>query len=256
MYRFVVALLQPYPLLLLGMVMGLVLLWRKCAQARGRLSLLTAACAGWALCSTPMVGKYLVRTLEPPRNQPRNAQAAGAGAIVVLSAGVIYPNPATGEVEVDEDTRLRCRHAARLYQQGRPCPVLVSGGKDDPDSPDPSHASLMRDFLLREGVPASDLVVEDRSRTTYENAGECRRLLEHLGVDKVLLVVDAVDMPRARLCFEKQGITCVPAPCHYRMTRVELSVEGLLPSPEAARVTTRVWHEWLGLAWYWLRGRI
>src|SRR5207302_1379541 len=84
----------------------------------------------------------------------------------------------------------RRRRAAEMYRQGPPCPVLVSGGKVDPDSPEPPCARVMREFLLHQGVAASDLIEEDASRSTYENAVESARLLGARGLRKVLLVTD------------------------------------------------------------------
>ena len=115
---------------------------------------------------------------------------------------------------------------------------------------------LMRDFLIKLGVDPSDLRVEANSRTTYENAVECRKLLERQGVRKILLVTEAWHMRRALLCFRKQGIEVVPAACHHFATDFDPSALNFLPSPGAADVFRDVWHEWLGLAWYRLFGRI
>jgi uncharacterized SAM-binding protein YcdF (DUF218 family) len=157
---------------------------------------------------------------------------------------------------MDEDTLHRCLHAARLYREGPACPILVSGGKVDPESEGPACARVMASFLRRLGVRRRDLVLEDRSRNTYENARESARLLEERGLRKVVLVTDAVDMYRAERCFRKQGVEVVPAPCHYRATRFRLDLFTFLPSPGAARGFQRAWHEWLGTAWYRLHGRI
>jgi uncharacterized SAM-binding protein YcdF (DUF218 family) len=134
--------------------------------------------------------------------------------------------------------------------------VLVSGGKNDPDSSDAACAVLMHDFLVERGVSAADLIVETESRTTYENAVESARLLELHGIHKIVLVADAVDMFRAQRCFQKQGVEAIPAPCHYRADHLECSCFDFLPNPNTAANGRRVWHEWLGTAWYWLRGRI
>src|SRR5262249_14280878 len=137
-----------------------------------------------------------------------------------------------------------------------PCPVLVSGGKVDAEEPGPPCAHLMRDFLIQQGVRKADLIVEDTSRTTFENAVACRHLLEARGLKKVLLVTDALHMPRAAACFRKQGVDLVPGACRYLTANPEFSVFGFLPSPGAARNCQQAMHEWLGAAWYRLRGRL
>jgi hypothetical protein len=63
-------------------------------------------------------------------------------------------------------------------------------------------------------------------------------------------------MRRAAACFEKQGIKVVASSCRYRATRLRWTLETFLPDPSAARGVREAWHEWLGIAWYWLSGRI
>jgi hypothetical protein len=88
---------------------------------------------------------------------------ADARAIVVLGAGVVPPDGPRDRAELDHDSTLRCQHAARLYHQGRPCKVVVSGGKVDPDEPGPPVARVMADFLIQLGVRERDRVNADIS---------------------------------------------------------------------------------------------
>lgn len=112
----------------------------------------------------------------------------------------------------------------------------------------------MRDFLGDRGIDEADLIVEDRSRTTHENAVECRRILESRRIRKVVLVTDATHMLRALGCFRKQGIEAVPSACAHRATQFPWGLSDFLPSVNAVPNHELVLHEWLGLAWYWLRG--
>jgi uncharacterized SAM-binding protein YcdF (DUF218 family) len=161
-----------------------------------------------------------------------------------------------GRAELADDTRLRCLYAAELYRQGPACPILVSGGKVDREAPGPAHARVMAEFLQTQGVPAADLIIEDTSRTTYENAVESGRELKRRRLDKIILVVDAVDMCRAARCFTRQEIEVTAAACHYRARPFEFSALTLVPNVGAVRNCERVGHEWVGVVWYWCRGRI
>jgi len=255
MYRLLVNLLDPFLLLYLVTALALVNLWRNRAETRGRLLLLSVPFVGLTVVCTPAVSHLAIGTLEwwyPPHDvRPREVEA-----IVVLSSDVRPPNEMRPQAELGEESLYRCLHAARLYHRGEPCPVLVSGGKVDPDRPGPTLADLMRDFLLRLGVAEEDLIVEGRSRTTYENAVESAALLREHGIEKIQLVADAVDLLRAALCFRKQGLDVLASGCNYRATGWRWRLFGFLPSPGAAKAVERVTHEWLGVAWYWLRGRI
>jgi uncharacterized SAM-binding protein YcdF (DUF218 family) len=142
-----------------------------------------------------------------------------------------------------------------MYHQGPHCPVLVSGGRIDPDTPE-SCARVMRDFLLRQGVAAADVIEEDASGSTYENAVECARILRERGLTRVLLVTEASHLERAMRCFRKQGVDPTPCGCHYVTLHFEWTATDFLPNPSLTRPTQAALHEWLGLAWYALHGRI
>jgi uncharacterized SAM-binding protein YcdF (DUF218 family) len=98
--------------------------------------------------------------------------------------------------------------------------------------------------------------MEDRSRTTYENAVETAKHLRERKVQRIVLVTEAVHLLRAKLCFEKLGLHVTPAGCNYQATTFDWSPINFLPSPEAAVHVDRVAHEWLGLIWYRFHGRI
>jgi uncharacterized SAM-binding protein YcdF (DUF218 family) len=255
MYRFAVNLLQPYLLLYLLTGLAIANLWRKRRETRGRLLCVTVLFGTLTLLSIPAVSYLALGTLEwqyPPVDQ----RPAHVDAIVVLAGGIRPPDAIRSQSEMDQNTLYRCLHGAELYHQGPACPVLVSGGKVDPAMPGPPEADVMRDFLLKLGVNAADVIVENTSRTTYENAVECRKLLEQHRLHKIMLVTNAVDLFRAVRCFRKQGIEAIPSGCNYRATQFEYSLFEFLPSPGAAQGCRRVFHEWAGAVWYWWHGRI
>ncbi len=247
--------LQPLSLLLLLVGAAVVNLWRKRRESRGRLLLLTIPFGVLVLTTLPAVIYPLLGTLEwrfPPLvNRPGDAEA-----IVVLAGGIKEPDKIRRQPELTEDTFYRCLHAAELYHQGKPCPVIVTGGVLDPKSTIPPVAPSMRDLLIRLGVAPSDLLVEARARTTYENAVETRKILETQGLRKVVLVTEAVHMFRSLRCFRKQGIETVPAACLHRATEFKVKLDSFVPSPWAIENLMAVLHEWLGVAWYWAGAKI
>jgi uncharacterized SAM-binding protein YcdF (DUF218 family) len=251
----ITSLLHPYTILSLLTALAIANLWRKRRETRRRLVLVTALFAALIILSTPAVGHLALRTLEG-QFPPLSRRPPGVGAIVVLAGGVDLPDETGGPAELESDTIQRCLHAVQLYRQGTPCPVLVSGGKVDPDAPGPAFAEVMRDFLLQHDVRASDLLVEKTSRDTYENAVESHKLLEQHNVGKIVLVTDAMHMNRALGCFRKQGLEVVPAPCHFQAGHLEGSLRDYLPDPDAVAACQEALHEWLGTGWYWLWGRM
>jgi uncharacterized SAM-binding protein YcdF (DUF218 family) len=254
MYFALAYLLQPYVLVLILQGLALANLWRKRRETHARLLGLTVAYAVLIVLSLPAVSYLAFGSLEW-QCPPLDRRPGDAAAIVVLGGGVLTPDAEPSEADLDSSSMYRCLQAARLYHQGQPCPVLVSGGKY-PDSPGPPCADVMYVFLLRQGVKATDLIVENTSRTTHENAVESCKLLQQRHIRNIVLVTEATHLPRAIRCFRKQGVEVVASGCHYRAQGFEASVQAFLPGVEALGGCGNVTHEWLGLAWYWLRGRI
>ncbi len=209
----------------------------------------------FSLCCVPAMGYLGLGSLEwpypPLEHRPDDTQA------IVVLAGYIRPiAPGQSRPEMGEDTLCRCMRGVEVYRQGPPCPILVSGGSLDEEGRGPACAPLMRDFLVQMGVPSSDVIVEDRSRTTWENAVESGKLLEARGLRKIVLVTDAAHLFRAVLCFRKQGLDVVGCGCRYRATAIPNEVAAYLPSPAGGRGLQAAWHEWLGTVWYWFQGRV
>jgi uncharacterized SAM-binding protein YcdF (DUF218 family) len=254
-YRLVAALLRPYTLFFLLTGLALAYLWCSRRESRRRLLLAVVPFGFLTATSLPVVGQLALGTLEW-RYPPRVQRPADAEAIVVLSGSVVVRDPVRARAELGANSMYRCLRAAEVYHLGPPIPVLATGGKADPSAPVPACADLMADFLRRQGVRDADLIVEARSRSTYENAIETRKLLDMRRLRRVVLVTDATHMPRSVLCFRKQGVEVTPWPCNQRATGLNPSLALVLPSPGAAQACMDAAYEWLGLAWYWLHGRV
>ena len=64
----------------------------------------------------------------------------------------------------------------------------------------------MRRLALASGLPEAALLLEPRSRNTWENAEESARLLRRRGLRRVVLVSDRAHLPRAALLFRLAGL--------------------------------------------------
>jgi uncharacterized SAM-binding protein YcdF (DUF218 family) len=254
-YAFLVSLVQPYFLVLV--LLG-VALWRLTRAARPgwrRGLLLWSPYVALVILSCPLTAYYALGSLEwsnpPLRDRPEDVQA-----IVVLSCGVLSPDDIRPDPELDLVGRARTELGAHYYHQGRPIPILVSGGPLRKDIVVEAVADLMHDLLVKLQVPEKDILVEKRSMTTYENAVESAALLKERGLTRILLVTDAGHMPRAAACFRKQGLDVVCAGCYYQATTWKLTWYFVQPSVESLMRFQEAAHEWLGLLWYWGCGRI
>jgi uncharacterized SAM-binding protein YcdF (DUF218 family) len=251
-----ISLVQLVPILVSAHVVGFLLSWRR-RRKEGRraplaLGVLTALLflATWTPLSWVLAGTLEWQHTSAPRPD------GDGDVIVVLSGAVFQPRSYRPVPVLGRDTYTRCRHAAWLHKNWRALPVLVSGGKNDARAPNASLAAAMAEYLKQEGVPKDSVWIEDRSRSTYENAVHCAELLAEKGIERVVLVTEGFHMPRAAACFRAQGLEVLAAPCGLGTVEFQNSFASWLPSYSAIVSNERVLHEWVGLAWYWVRGRL
>ena len=194
--------LPPTGLLLLS-ALGLAILTRFPRAGR------TLAAAGILILlvlSVPVVALALLRSVDttPALDFER---AKSAHAVVILGGGVRRNAPEFGGDTLGRLTLERVRYGARVARLTG-LPVLVTGGSVLGGEPE---AKLMKDSLEKEfGVGVR--WTETRSRNTHENAVRSAEILRAAGINRVVLVAHAVDMPRASGEFEAQGIAIIKAP--------------------------------------------
>jgi len=213
--------------------------------------------AALAFLSTNAGAGLFVAPLEGMTSALRAPERAGAQAIVVLAAGRIERAPEYEGRDVPDYIALaRLRYAAHL-QRRTGLPMLVSGGNGssgvEPDAADRVYpkadamaAALREDF----GVPVK--WIEGRSRDTAENASCSAALLRPEGIRRILLVTDAMHMPRARDAFERAGFEVVSAPTVF-FSNQRQSLAAWVPSAEGMRRSWYAVYELLGIAWYRVR---
>ena len=122
-----------------------------------------------------------------------------ADAIVVLGCRMPRDGRPGGALE------RRVAHAAELWRRGEAPLLLLSGGGGHQRS----EADAMRELALAEGVPASALLLEDRSRDTIENAVFSAAVLREKSLRRVIVVSEAYHLLRARILFKAAGLEVV-----------------------------------------------
>lgn len=157
------------------------------------------------LFSLPVIAWLL--TLPFDREPYDVAKVTEAQAIVILGGGTRRSAPEYGGDTLGRLTLERVRYGAQVAKRTR-LPVLVAGGSTSGATS--TEAALMEHALIHEyGVPVR--WIENRSRNTRENARFSAELLKADGVDRVVLVAHAIDMPRATAEFADSGVTTIAA---------------------------------------------
>ncbi|MES2831316.1 MAG: YdcF family protein [Pseudomonadota bacterium] len=238
----------------LFLLIAIGLLVEKHYSLSGRVIVRIGLAAFLVLC-TPAGADLLVTPLEKlttalnPKRLPGGLD--GAQAIVVLAAGRLQGAPEYGNSHIPDYVALaRLRYAAHL-QHATGLPILVTGGNRTKDALRESKAASMA-RALRTDFRTPVAWIEGESETTAENAEFSRRILLANGITKVLLVTDAMHMPRAERVFDDGNLQVVAAPTMF-FTLDELDLNAFFPSAEGLRRAYYASYEWFGLLWYRLQ---
>lgn len=108
-----------------------------------------------------------------------------ADAIVVVSGG---------------DTNKRTDEGVDLWKRGYAPKLFFSGAAADNGT---SNAAVMRQRASNAGVPADATIIEEKSRTTRENAENLVTLFQAQGIKKAILVSSPYHTRRVKITFQK-----------------------------------------------------
>ena len=160
--------LQPFVWVLALLALGLLIHSRKPAWGR---RLTGTAAALFLLLGFEAIPDALIRSLESRYRAPAAETLGQYRGIIVLGGALEWPalSRAHQQVALNEAAERMTLPTAwmRRFDTMR---LVFSGGEAALRPTGTSEASLARQFFIEQGVDASRLAFEDRSRTTRENA--------------------------------------------------------------------------------------
>ena len=211
------------------------------------------------LTATPILSSMYIALLEAQYPPFQATSTSKFDAVVVLAGGVFQKGSLRPTDEVSDASRQRTGCGAGLWQQNLAPKLLLTGGDATVFRTGLMESHEMKRWALRLGVPESAIVIEEKSRTTYENAVQTKAML---GSGRILLVTAAYHLPRAVRLFEKQGFVVTPFPCGYESQHTpqqaweQATLFDFLPTAKALLITTQAVDEVAGIIVYWLAGKL
>ncbi len=138
--------------------------------------------------------------------------------IVILGGGLIEGRSPYGEMLYPGNFTLsRLIYGYNIWKELM-VPIIVSGGRPLMSFPG-TEGDVMKKFLVKQGVEEDFIIVENRSRNTWENALYTIEICKGSDFKSVVLVTSAFHLPRAVKAFSNKGITIYPAPSSYLTER-------------------------------------
>jgi uncharacterized SAM-binding protein YcdF (DUF218 family) len=143
-----------------------------------------------------------------------------------------------------------------LYKTGHIDKFIIVGGSGSILYPETIESEIVRTYLLQIGIPESDILIENKSKNTHENALFTAKLLKRQNYrDSCLLVTSSFHIRRAKACFAKAGIKVKAYPTNQLDADFKfLPAAFLMPDASILSNWQLLIHEMLGYIVYWFKG--
>lgn len=119
--------------------------------------------------------------------------------------------------------RERINHALDLYHQQQVRKLIFTGGTPKPGFM--TEAEVGRRYAMQQGVPEQDILYENRSRDTWQNLLNAKRVMLDNNIEEVIIVSDPYHLARAHAMAKDLGMAAQTSPTpssRYSATQTKL----------------------------------
>lgn len=197
------------------------------------------------LFSLQPISSTLINALQ---NQytPLTIPPASVNNVVVLGGGISGGKNLPPNITLNSSSLSRLVEGIRLFkliQQTHPdAKLILSGGRVFQS---PAIAGKMQNTALMLGIPGQNMMLENGSRDTQEEAA---LLQKTLGNKPFILVTSAFHMPRSIALFKNLGMNPIAAPTQF-LGKNDGAIFWYIPKTTNLVNSDIAIHEYLGIAW-------
>ncbi|UOR07314.1 YdcF family protein [Hymenobacter aerilatus] len=223
-------------------------------RVRWRLRLLTAATALLTIFTNGAIINELLLVWELPPVPLKELKTQYDAGILLTGITQVGRSP-QDRVSLNAGAD-RLTHTLWLYRAGYIKRIIISGGLAGSHGTPESEAFELATLLRLSGVPDYDIILEEQSRNTYENARYTKELLsQYPEIKSLVLITSAFHQRRAQGCFHKVGLYPIAFPAGFYSADRFLTLDYLLlPSSDALLTWNIFLHEILGFVSYKVLG--
>lgn len=151
----------------------------------------------------------------------------------------------------------RIVQAVQLYKLGKVKKILFSGGAGNLTGKKIPEAVMVQKYFLQIGIPNEDMIFEQKSRNTYENAIFTKQIMADSQwiSKKCLLITSSLHMPRSMAIFKKQGIAVTAFSIDQLYDPAYREIDFYIaPKAESIQMLENLLHELIGFITYKIMG--
>jgi len=151
----------------------------------------------------------------------------------------------------------RLFQALELYHKKRVNKLFITGGSGSITKPHHREAFYIKKYLEAISIPDSNIIIENNSKNTYENAIFSKHILDSLHFKgSILLVTSSFHMRRSIAIFKKAGYKNITPYVTNKITGLRKFEFDycFIPNTEALFSLNLIIHEMIGYAIYKVKG--
>ena len=215
-------------------------------------TLLILSTVWFILISTSLIPNFFVKQLEKRCEPLLDSLLPFTGThwnILVLGGGHINDPRLSYNNQLSRNALGRLVEGIRIYRKLPGSKLIVSGYAG---SQSITQAQVLERTAISLGVDSLDIIRLDTPSNTYKESLAYINTMG--GKDSLILVTDAVHMPRALSLFQKIGIEPIGSPVNQMFkTCPEKNRRGWIPSSDNIYKMEYAMHEYIGMLWAYLR---
>ncbi len=175
--------------------------------------------------------------------------------IIMLGGGINSTSflSLSDNVGVPSNTALaRLTEVVRLYNKADKNKILIflTGGIVYGD--DISEAEVYKNYMIDLGVKKEHIIIENKSKTTYENLVNIKEKLKEYKREKTILVTSATHLTRGMNTSKKLGLDVIGNPADFQYSG-KYDISSFYPSAGNMMQIKKALWEYIGIVFYKLK---
>jgi uncharacterized SAM-binding protein YcdF (DUF218 family) len=144
----------------------------------------------------------------------------------------------------------RFEAAIEILNQNKAQKIIFTRGAV-PWSTGKPEGEVLEELAQKRGIRSENIILTEIVQNTADEAIAAKKVLS--AAERPILITSAFHMPRAQAIFARQGLPVDPYPVDFNASQIKASILDLVPQAEAFAMSSNVWREILGRAYYGVR---